>query len=88
MAFTPDPNVVSSVRLSVLPLPPPLTFHTQDNQTHSNVCLPIWLVPQRSLITDDRMLVDGLVYFVAMTAVNAVNMIIFLNSSDPVRKGS
>ena len=88
MAPTPDPNVVSFVRLSVLPLPPPLTFRAQDNQTHPNVCLPIWLAPQRPLITEYRMLVDGLVYFVAMTAVNAVNMIIFLNSSDPVRKGS
>ncbi|KAF9653300.1 hypothetical protein BDM02DRAFT_3182843 [Thelephora ganbajun] len=34
------------------------------------------------------MLVDGLIYFVAITVVNVVNIFIFLNSSSPVKKGS
>jgi len=34
------------------------------------------------------MIVDGLIYFVAMTAINVVNMFIFLNSNNPVRSGS
>jgi len=34
------------------------------------------------------MIADGLIYFVAMTAVNVVNMFIFLNSDNPVRNGS
>ncbi|KAF9648955.1 hypothetical protein BDM02DRAFT_2018660 [Thelephora ganbajun] len=33
------------------------------------------------------MSVDGLVYFVAMTAVNALNMLIFLNATQPVTQG-
>jgi hypothetical protein len=37
---------------------------------------------------DDRMIVDGLMYFVAMTIVNVVNMFIFLTSNNPVRSGS
>jgi len=40
------------------------------------------------MIADNRMMVDGLMYFVAMTVVNVVNMFVFLNSSNPVRKGS
>ena len=44
--------------------------------------------PERLLTTDDRMLVDGLIYFVAMTAINVVNMVVFLDTSNPVRKGS
>jgi len=33
------------------------------------------------------MCVDGLVYFVAMTAFNALNMIIFLNTDQPIIQG-
>jgi len=36
----------------------------------------------------DRMLVDGLIYFVAMTVLNITNVVIFLNSSNPARNGS
>lgn len=34
------------------------------------------------------MYVDGLVYFVAMTAINALNMLIFLNVTQPSVQGS
>ena len=36
---------------------------------------------------DRSMWVDGLVYFVGMTAVNALNMLILLNTTQPIIQG-
>ena len=46
------------------------------------------ILPARSLLPIDSMLVDGLVYFVAMTAVNALNMIIFIKTTQAIVQSS
>ena len=69
--------------------PPPPSHVPRAGYLNSLGCVLLRRLGLRRLLTvDDRMLVDGLIYFVGMTAINVVNMIVFLDSNNPVRSGS